>query len=77
MRREENIMSSFGALVMGAIIGAAAVFLTDQKNRKKINLALEDWQSRVEDKAEDIKQKGLDRVSEEISKAQTEVKKRK
>ncbi len=72
---KKEFVTSFGALVTGVVIGILALFFSNEKNRKKVNTIITDWHKKIENQTEDLKQKGLDTVSKELSKAQTEVKK--
>lgn len=76
--------SSFGTLLMGVVIGAAAVFLSDERNRRRIKATMDDWKDKaertrddIEDKAHDLKQQGLEKVSDELSKTDSKVKREK
>ncbi len=67
---------SFKALVVGVALGAAAIFFSDERNRKKVNRTVKNWHDKAEDEIEDIKEKGLTKVNRELSKAKAEVEKR-
>jgi gas vesicle protein len=76
--------SSFSTLLTGVIIGAAAVFLSDERNRRRIRATMDDWKEKAEqtkediaDKAQDLKKEGLERVSDELSKTDAKVKREK
>ena len=72
----------FNGLIFGMITGAAALFLSDPKNRKKLAKTFSDLEDKAGDikdegqeKVQDLKQKSLEKVSEELSKAQQKIKK--
>jgi gas vesicle protein len=65
----------FAGVLAGAIVGATALFLADEKNRKKIQKTAKDWKEKADDeienlesKANKLKKKGLERVTRELDK---------
>ncbi len=76
-----NGMGVFSAVLAGALLGAAAMFLSDERNRKKVAKSFdhlkEEGEERIndiEERVNGIKEKGLERVSGELSKAQDKIK---
>ena len=79
-------MNLFGAVLAGALVGAAALFFSDEKNRKNVAKAFENMREQSMDKVADLKEKGMEKadelkekglatVSSELNKAQQRVKK--
>lgn len=82
-RNYEGGMGFFGALLVGALLGAAAVFFSDDRNKRRLKATIEDWKQKADDvrenvaeKAEDFRDEGLRRVSDELEKTQSKVDKR-
>jgi gas vesicle protein len=71
----KNNEGIFGAVLAGALIGAAAVFFSDEKNRETVRRKINDMKEKGEEKVEDLREKGLETVSKELDKAHTRVRK--
>lgn len=65
----------FNAVIAGALIGAAAVFLSDRENRKKAMRMIDNLKEKTENKVSDLKEEGLKKVSDELSRTQKKIKK--
>jgi gas vesicle protein len=60
--------SGFVSAIFGAVLGAGAVLLADPKNRKKLKAKMNEMWSDVEDKVEETKKLGRQKITAEINK---------
>jgi gas vesicle protein len=77
-------IGAFGAAVIGAVAGAAAVYFSDKKNRNKAKEKLEEIKSKTDEKInkakEELEQKkmeGKEKLAEGLDKAQQKIAKEK
>jgi gas vesicle protein len=73
-------IGAFGAAIIGAVAGAAAVYLSDKKNREKARGKLEEIKSKTDEKIneakEELEQKkmeGKEKLAEGLDKAQQRI----
>lgn len=73
-------MGPLGAALAGAVVGAAAVFLADEKNRKKLKNTFEsvkkegsDKIKSLQQKTDDLEEKGRKKLSKELEQAKKKV----
>ena len=76
-RNNNQFGNVFSALVVGAVIGAAGMFLSKKENRQKVKEKSEQFKSELQNQidkfkqqAAEIKTKGRIKVAEELEKAQ-------
>jgi len=80
--RRERGMGSLGAALVGMVIGAVAVALSNKETRKKIRNTLDDWMEtgeeklqQAKEKAEDVKERGRKKVVQELDRAKRKLEK--
>lgn len=60
-----NGMGVFWAALTGLVVGAAAVFFSDERNRKRVKATVNDWKEKGADKIDEIQDK-IDQAKEDV-----------
>ncbi len=56
--KEDNGFGYMKAMLMGMALGAAAVFFSNEDNRKRLDSTIKNWKEKVEEEGKDLKKKG-------------------
>lgn len=83
MEKKNQSSGILGAALVGAAAGAAAVYLSNKENRKKVTKTIQgikkDGAKRIQqlqDAAEDITEKGRKRIAEQMNDAREKIEKK-
>lgn len=68
-------MGVFWAALTGIVVGAAAVFFSDERNRRRVKATVNDWREKGADKIDDIQDK-IEQAKEDVGEKAHDLKQR-